>query len=176
MLMAAILVMGAIPKIFQTGEQVNQTQSTLNQTQLFLQEQKARDNQTRHEDEARDAQRNQIIKDTNKSLLELEQRLVKFMNESQTRSEKGQQERQKIIDNIINIQQQHNSVSKDHDILQMKVENTTKQTYDLLKTADERNFEATTNNKNLLDNLTQTMQEIKQMHTDIMKALKSVTK
>jgi hypothetical protein len=110
-LMAAILAMGAVPKIFQTDAKVDQA---------LIQ---------KHEDEAREAQKFQIVTETNKSLNQsittLENRLYKFMNESQTRSEKGQQERQKIIDEILNVSSQHDKVAKDHDIILIEAQNTT---------------------------------------------------
>lgn len=146
-LMAAVLAMGAVPKIFQTGEKIDQT---------LIQ---------KHEDEARESQKFQIIQETNKSLNQsmttLENRLYKFMNLSAERSEKGQQERQKIIDEILNVSSQHDKVAKDHNILQTKVQNMTEQIYDLLKDADERNYLATINNTKILVNLTEELKEIK---------------
>jgi hypothetical protein len=178
--MAAILVMGTVPKIFQTSDKIDQAlvqqhedEARANQT---LHEDLEREKQKSFENEQRDKQRDLIVKETNKSMNDLEQRLVKFMNQSTNRSLAGSLERRVLLDNILNVSQQHDKVAKDHNILQTKVENTTKQTYDLLKTADERNFEATMNNNNLIDNLTQTVEEIKQMHTSIMKTLKIVTK
>jgi type II secretory pathway pseudopilin PulG len=49
-LMAAILAMGAIPQIFRSAEKINQTQEIINQTQIQL-----------HEDEAREKQVTQIL-------------------------------------------------------------------------------------------------------------------
>jgi hypothetical protein len=170
-LMAAILTMGAVPKIFRTGEQVNQTQSTLNQTQMFLQEQAARDKQTRHEDAARDSQRNQIVKETNKSLNDLEQRLVKFMNESAKRSEIGSIEREVLLDNILNISKQHTIVAKDHDQIQNDVANQTAQTYDLLDMVAKRNYQGTLDNKNLLGNLTEQVKNLHIIHNKLLKEL-----
>jgi type II secretory pathway pseudopilin PulG len=63
--MSAILAMGAVPKIFQTGEQVNKTQETLNQTQLIIMAQQQRDNQTRHEDEEREKQSAHVLNEIN---------------------------------------------------------------------------------------------------------------
>jgi hypothetical protein len=110
-----------------------------------------------HEDNARANQSTMILRETNKSINLLEYRIIKFINESENRSLTAELERQKIIDNI--------------DVVQTKVENTTKQTYDLLKQADQRNFEATMKNNKLIDNLTKTIVELKQMHDSIIKAL-----
>jgi hypothetical protein len=77
--LAGILAMGAVPKIFQTGEKVDQS---------LIQQ---------HEDQARENQSNKITRETNKSINELEQRLYKFFNVSAERSERGQQERQKLL-------------------------------------------------------------------------------
>lgn len=146
-LMAAVLVMGAVPKIFQNSETINKTQEIINQTQIQL-----------HEDEAREKQKFEIIRETNRSmnesLVNLENRFYQFMNLSAERSEKGQQERAKIIDNILNL-------SKKQEIIQIKVQNMTNEIYDLLKRADERNFQATITNKGILVNLTEKLKEIK---------------
>ena len=149
--LAGVLVMGAVPKIFQTGEQVNQTQTTLNQTHLFLMEQEARDNQTKYEDQARlnqtifqiqhedlareiqqqtenterDKQRYLIINETNTSLNRLEDNIMLYINESTERSLQGAQERQKIMDEILNISKQHDKVAKDHDMISREVGNVT---------------------------------------------------
>ena len=163
-LMAAILVMGAVPKIFQTGQQVNQTQATLNQTQMFIQEQAARDKQTRHEDQARfnqtqhednarDKQANKIVNTVKEDLNRLKNEFFQFVSESEKRSEQANTQRDKlqkdmslaliqnqnITDEILNISNQHKQVAKDHDKIQTDVANQTKQTYDLLKTADAEN-------------------------------------
>jgi hypothetical protein len=143
--LAGILVMGAVPKIFQTGEQVNQTQASLNQTQLFIM-------QTQHEDQARENQSNKINRETNKSINDLENRLYDFMNLSAKRSEIGAQERQIIINQL---------------------QNQTKQIYELLQTADNRNYEVNTMNLKILGNLTKELKEIKSLHKEIMEGLKT---
>ena len=149
-LMASVLVMGAVPKIFQNSETINKTQEIINQTQIQL-----------HEDESREKQKFEIIRETNRSMNEslsnLENRFYQFMNLSSERSEKGQQERAKIIDNVLNL-------SKKQEIIQIKVQNMTNEIYDLLKRADERNFQATITNKQILVNLTEELKEIKALH------------
>jgi hypothetical protein len=140
----AIFSMGLIPKIYQTNEKVDQT---------LIQQ---------HEDEARENQSTLILRETNKSLLELEHRIIKFINESTNRSLTGQIERGMILDNI--------------DVVQTKVENITNNTYDLLKQADKRNFEATINNKKLIENLTNAINDLTQLHDGIIKALDLLTK
>jgi predicted PurR-regulated permease PerM len=140
--LAGILAMGAIPELFKQGKQLDQA---------LVQQ---------HEDEGRANQSATILRETNKSITDLEHRLVKFINESTNRSLVGAEERQKIMDNI--------------NIVQEKVDNTTKQTYDLLKLADQRNFEATMKNNKLIDNLTKTVNELKQMHDSIIKTLDEI--
>jgi hypothetical protein len=182
--------MGAIPKIFQTGQQVNETAVTLNQTQLFLMEQEARENQTlyemqhedlarqnqtiyelEHENEQRDRQRYLIINETNNSMNRLEEHLMDFIHTSEKRSEKGQKERQMIIDDILNISKQHDKVAADHDKIQIEVANQTNQTYDLLDKVAERNYQGTLDNQNLLANLTEDVKNLQAIHNKLMKTL-----
>lgn len=113
-LMAAILAMGAVPKIFQSAEKINQTQELVNQTQIQI-----------HEDQAREQQKSQIIKETNKSINILQDNLTELMIDSQKRSEKGQSERQTIINEILNVSKQHDKVAKDHDRMQKGISNVT---------------------------------------------------
>ena len=80
--LAGILVMGAVPKIFQTSEKIDQT---------LVQQ---------YEDHARDQLRLQIINETNHSLLNLENNLMDFIDESTERSIKGAEQRQQIIHSI----------------------------------------------------------------------------
>jgi hypothetical protein len=164
---AGILIMGAVPELFKQGEQ-------LDQALIQQHEDEARANQTLHEDQARDKQATQIVKETNKSINVLEHRLTKFINESVNRSITGQIERQAIIDNVLNISKQHEIVAKDHNILQVKVQNITEQIYNLLKEADERNFQATMANKALLNNLTEELKEIKTLHKEIKQEIESI--
>src|SRR5688572_30294034 len=88
--LASLLVMGAVPKIFQTGEQINQTQTLINQT--------------KHEDDARDIQRYLIVNETNNSMNNVEQHLVELINETredekqaEKRSATGAAERKQIL-------------------------------------------------------------------------------
>jgi hypothetical protein len=173
--LAGLLVMGAVPELFKQGDQ-------LDQALIQQHEDEARENQTKHEDQARDIQyqmenaardkqRDQIVKETNKSINNLEQRLVKFINESSNRSVAGAVERQLILDNILNVSKRTDVVVKDHDIIQNQVANQTKQTYNLLDKVAERNYEGTLKNKELLTNLTKEVEEIKKIHKQLLSKL-----
>jgi ElaB/YqjD/DUF883 family membrane-anchored ribosome-binding protein len=108
---ASILVMGAIPKIFQTGEKVDQ--------------QFEFEKQTKHEDDARDEQRYLIINETNNSLNRIENNLRDFINESENRSAAGAAERKQILNQLLNVTKQHERVSIDHDSISNDVKNVT---------------------------------------------------
>jgi CRISPR/Cas system CSM-associated protein Csm5 (group 7 of RAMP superfamily) len=128
--------MGAVPKIFQTGEKVTQSQELLNQSLLLQHEDEARENQTKHEDEARekqmlfeneqrDIQRYLIVNDTNNSLNRIEHNLRDFIHESENRSAAGATERKQILNQLLNVTKQHEIVSRDHDSISNDVKNIT---------------------------------------------------
>ena len=131
-IMTAFLAMGAVPEIFRQGKQIDQA---------LIQQ---------HEDESRANQTEKINRETNKSINDLEERLYDFMNLSAKRSEKGQIERQLIINQL---------------------QNQTQQIYSLLQTADNRNFEVNTKNLKILTNLTEELKEIKSLHKEIKEQL-----
>jgi hypothetical protein len=165
--LAGVLAMGAIPEIFKQGEQ-------LDQALIQQHEYEARANQTLHEDVAREEQAAKINRETNKSINDLENRLYNFMNLSSKRSEIGAQERAMIANEVLNISQQHDRVAKDHNTLQIKMQNMTTEIYNLLKMAAERNYQATLKNTEVLANLTKELREIKSLHKEIMEGLKTL--
>jgi type II secretory pathway pseudopilin PulG len=98
--MSAILAMGAVPKIFQTGEQVNKTQETLNQTQLIIMAQQQRDNQTRHEDEEREKQSAHFLNQINFILLEHHNELQSYIDKQNNTTQKLLQNQENMIRGI----------------------------------------------------------------------------
>src|SRR5215211_4015199 len=109
---ASVLVMGAVPKIFENADISNQTQQILNQTQIQLHEDASRNNQTlfemRHEEEGRTNQ----TKHNDMQLQRLADKLRVFINASMERSEIGQQERQAILDNVLELQTEVKNLTK----------------------------------------------------------------
>lgn len=112
-LLAGFLLIGAIPELFKQSKQLNQTQTIINQTQLFIEqkqyEDQARANQTAYEDKARDKQATQIVKDTNKSLNVLQNNITKYIKESEQRSQIANKERDSIQTEIISLQKALNT-------------------------------------------------------------------
>lgn len=94
-ILSAIIGSGALLKITNIDQGLNATQLFLQQTKLE-QEQEIRQNA--YENSQRDEQRYAIVNDTNKSLNQLKQDIIKFINESENRSIIANTERQKIID------------------------------------------------------------------------------
>lgn len=105
---AMIAFSGGLNELFRQGQQLNQTQYLFNQSLLFEKQQKhedaARANQTAYENQARDAQRYQIVKDTNKSINQLEQNVNQFILDSENRSKIGFKERDKILNEVLQLQ------------------------------------------------------------------------
>jgi|SRR5215203_81581 len=109
---AGILVMGAVPKIFENADISNQTQGILNQTQIQLHEDASRNNQTlfemRHEEKGRTIQ----TAHNDMQLQKLADKLMGFINASTERSEIGQQERQAILGNVLELQTEVKNLTK----------------------------------------------------------------
>jgi hypothetical protein len=183
LVLAAIISMGAIPKIFQTATNVNQT-NTLLEHRVALTEQrehedKARQNQTLHEDLARekqnekenlarDKQRYQIVNETNTGLHNLERNVKDFISESENRSKIGATERGEILNKLkIALDNQEAQLSmQDSQIMllhgqQDAINNITKETLEVLNKFGKGNRQLGVDNKVLLENLTKNIQEIK---------------
>lgn len=77
--LAGILVMGAVPKIFQSADKINQTQEIVNETLLQQHEDQARLNQTIHEDQARRNQSQTILNETKLLVASHQDQLEKYM-------------------------------------------------------------------------------------------------
>jgi hypothetical protein len=155
-LMAGILAMGAVPKIFQTGEE------TTNQTEIIIKQFQRENNTT-----------NKLLMGLNDSLTKEDQALK---NQAiMLKAIKVDQDMNRVIaKQIFNVSKQHEIVAKDHNKLQLKVDNMTQDIYDLLKEADKRNFQATMANKALLNNLTEELKEIKTLHKEIKQEIESI--
>jgi uncharacterized protein YlxW (UPF0749 family) len=78
-----------------------------------------------------------------------------------------------IAKQIFNVSKQHEIVAKDHNKLQLKVDNMTQDIYDLLESADNRNYEVNTYNKKILDNITKVIEDLKSVHQEILNKLDS---
>lgn len=120
-LMAAILAMGAVPKIFQNAEVINQTQDeTKNQTDIII-KQFQRENNTTHK----------ILYNQNVSL-QNQQKLIEDMDKTIEQNHVDiamnvnvSQNIQNITDEILKISQEHKQVAKDHDRIVIEAQNTT---------------------------------------------------
>src|SRR5215208_5235077 len=121
-----IFSMGIVPKIFQNTEISNKTQSILNQTQIQLHEDASRNNQTlfemRHEEQGRTNQ----TKHNDIQLQRGTDRLMHFINASVERSEIGQQERQAILGNVLELQTEVKNLSKSIELNTEQILNLTK--------------------------------------------------
>src|SRR5215212_5248542 len=126
---ASVLVMGAVPKIFENAEISNQTQGILNQTQVQLPEDASRNNQTlfemRHEEQGRTNQ----TKHNDMQLQRVTDRLMPFINASVERSEIGQQERQAILGNVLELQTEVKNLTKSIELNTEQILNLTKNDY-----------------------------------------------
>jgi hypothetical protein len=128
-LMAAFLATSTIPEIFKTGSKTDVIGQQLNESLILQHEDEARElqtqhedearaNQTRHENEQRDIQRYLIVNETNNSIRNLEDHLMKFIRESENRSMVGAADRKAILNEILNVSKQHDWVGLDHNKLQ----------------------------------------------------------
>jgi hypothetical protein len=154
-LMAGILAMGAVPKIFQTGEE------TTNQTEIIIKQFQRENNTT-----------NKLLMGLNDSLTKEDQALK---NQAiMLKAIKVDQDMNRVIaKQIFNVSKQHEIVAKDHNKLQLKVDNMTQDIYDLLESADNRNYEVNTYNKKILDNITKVIEDLKSVHQEILNKLDS---
>lgn len=125
-LMAGILAMGAIPKIFQSADKINQTQELVNQTQIQLHEDEARQNQTDHEDRARFMQAQQIRNDIRQLLEEHDNRTKNYIQRENNTT-------QRILQNQEIVMAQHQKVGIDHNKIQDLVKNITLENNQMLK-------------------------------------------
>lgn len=85
-LTAAVIATGIIPAIFKTAEKTEVIDTQLNESN--------------YENHQRDLQRYLIVNETNASLKDLEERMQKFIVESENRSSRGAAERQLIIEEM----------------------------------------------------------------------------
>ena len=109
---------------------LNQTSAAINQTQLFLEstkhEDEARDNQSQFEMQGRSNQTKTILNGTQDYLENHHQGLLDYIDRTNNTTNK-------IIDNILDISNQHKQVAKDHDLIQNEVRNVTNENRDMLE-------------------------------------------
>lgn len=114
-LMAAILAMGAVPKIFQNAEVINQTQDeTKNQTEIILKQFQRENNTTQ-----------KILENQNQSLSN-QAILIKDMQKSIKQNYLAIEQNHNISNYILNISNEHKQVAKDHDRIVIEAQNTTR--------------------------------------------------
>jgi hypothetical protein len=165
--MVGVYSMGIVPTIFDTKEETtNQTKLIIDyfegQNKLMI-DQFHRENNTTQK----------LLIGLNDSLIKEDQAL---RNQGvMIKAIKVDQDMNRVIaKQIFNVSKQHEIVAKDHNKLQLKVDNMTQDIYDLLKEADKRNFQATMANKALLNNLTEELKEIKTLHKEIKQEIESI--
>jgi len=169
---ASLLAMGAVPKIFQTASDVNQTNILLAQRIAITDQQKhedeARYNQTQHEDLARDRQVVTISKHMDRQIDGVQRNLTDFITASEKRSEIGMKERGAILHNISMVLDSLTNKSADHDTMavnmnkmQIKLNNITEEILDVLNQFGKGNRQLGIDNKSLLENLTRSVEEIR---------------
>jgi hypothetical protein len=122
-LFAAILAMGAVPKIFQTSDKMDQA---------LLQQ---------HEDASRANQTANISNHIHIELEELKSNLTGFIDDSSNRSAYGAAERQYILESILEVSNQHDKVAADHARIQKEVGNITMEIRDMLRDYGENSVE-----------------------------------
>lgn len=155
---AAIISTGLVPEIYRQGEQLNQTQSLVNLTQLFLQQQEhedaARANQSTSENQARDEQRYKIVnetytlikRDTNKSLYELKEDLNKSMSDAETRYLNSSKQRDTMLDKILSLQEENKQT-------QLILKNLTNEILDVLNDYGSNGTEGIVENQKMLTSI-----------------------
>lgn len=146
---AAILAMGAVPQIFRTAERTDTLETVLNESLIVKQQQEALDKQAQAENLQRDKQRYQIINETNKTVRDMGDELKQYMNDSENRSVKAAKERNAIMNEILNVSNQHDKVSQEHDKILIEAQNTTNHVEDELYRYGENSIEMF---KNIIDN------------------------
>ena len=153
-ILASVIAMGAVPAIFENkAETANQTDIIIRQFQ--------RENNTTHQIISNQG----IVIDKLNQSLENQRVMLLQMNKTIVHN-------QEDLALNLNISREHKQVAKDHDTIQGNVQSVTEQIYELLKKADERNFQATKNNTKLLTNITKHVEEIKKIHKELMNHLK----
>ena len=163
--LVGVFSMGVVPKIFETSETSNETkQETANQTEIIL-KQFHRENNTTHQIISNQG----VVIDKLNQSLENQRVMLVQLNKTVVHN-------QKDIELNLDISKEHKQVAKDHDIIQGNVQNVTEEIYELLKIADERNYQATKNNTKLLTNLTEALKEINILHKEIKELLESANR
>jgi|SRR5215211_973888 len=142
---AAITITGALPKIFETNEKVNQA---------VIQQ---------HEDEGRANQTIKISQHVDEKIDQMLNNLTDFITVSANRSTIGAIERGQILDSILDVANKQTIVAKDHSKLSKGISNITNQTLDLLNKFNSNigNRELLIENKVLLENLTDSVDDLK---------------
>jgi hypothetical protein len=168
--LAGVLVMGAVPKIFQTSETANETKvETQNQTEIILKQFQRENNTTQ-----RVLSNQGVVIDKLDKSLSNQHLMLLGINTTISQNHNDLAQNLNVSRQNQNISKQHQIVAIDHDKLQVKVDNMTQDIYDLLEEADKRNFNATMTNKVILNNLTKELKEIKSLHKEILKELKTL--
>jgi Fe2+ transport system protein B len=164
--MVGVYSMGIVPTIFDTKEETtNQTKLIIDyfegQNKLMI-DQFHRENNTTQK----------LLIGLNDSLIKEDQAL---RNQGvMIKAIKVDQDMNRVIaKQIFNVSKQHEIVAKDHNKLQLKVDNMTQDIYDLLESADNRNYEVNTYNKKILDNITKVIEDLKSVHQEILNKLDS---